>query len=408
MNPEDTDYRAILPTGDELRVLLIQPYVTTSLLRKVLRGRGVFTDAKEKKDLVTLLLLSFITPDEFEMIVEAARRSQDTPKMRSHVFNLKTDDLSLAALLPDDLNVNQIAGDPFGNYEFLGAPSFVRMDKGGQEVYSLDYEIKTTDLTSDWIKSNRVYSGELTYRYDRAQKMLAVETIHSSDETKLINRKLSAKVDRHLKEQGIFEGDPERIRFNSFDNESRIRFFMMFTGKFEGSRFMFDKLTDLSLKLDESKPTKSKELEWMRDKVSSIKLGGKAIQETFFVTEISCRPFVIFHRIECRYKFEVTGSEGSFVAVFDFPESQRYPNSEFQISISSISIKDHSGDTQLAEKLKRRFRNELNQSKMDFYRRSRPKPVSANSEFPGPQPVSAQRRKTSGFAGIPTSIGNND
>lgn len=388
MDSEDKDYRSILPTGDDLRVLLIQPYVTTSLLRKVLRRRGVFTDSTEKKDLVAHLLLSFITPDEFETIVDSVRQSQETPKMKSYAIEVKPDELSMAALIPDDLDVHQIAGDPYGNYEFLGAPSFESEKKDGQEICKIEYHIKTTDITSDWIKSNRVYSGELTYRYDREQKMLAVETIHSSDETKKINRLLSNKIDKILKDKGIFEGEPERIRFNSFDNESRIRFFMMFTGMFSDYKFTFDKLTDLSLRLDETKPIKSKLLEWMRGKVTSIKLGGKAIQETFFVTDMTCRPFVIFHRIECRYKFEVTGCEGSFVAVLDFPESQRHLQSEFQISIASISIKDHSGDTELAEKLKRRFRSELNESKMIFYKNSRPKPIAAESQSPDSQPIS--------------------
>jgi hypothetical protein len=375
MNSEEANFESILPTGDELRVLLNQPYVTATLLRLVLRQRGVFIDSLEKKDLIPPLLLSYLTPDEFEFLISSARQAEDAPKIRSHSYPLQGDNPSLASLLPDSLDLSEIAGDPYGNYEFLNSGNFVKTKREGREIFVLDYKIKTTDITSDWMHSNRVFSGEIAYGINVNAKVLEVMTTHSSTETQKINKLIAQKVDRTLIKKDAIKDEVLRIRFNSFDNESRIRFFMRFTKLPDDTQIKFEKLTDLSLKLDESKTIKDNQnLEWMRGKVSSVRLGGKAIQETFFVTDKTCRPYVIFSRIECKYSFNVADGEGTFYAVFEFPESSRKGNegTEFQISIPKLSLPKRSGDSVLSEQLRKKFLAVLNRYKLEIFKEFAP------------------------------------
>lgn len=141
---------------------------------------------------------------------------------------------------------------------------------------------------------------------------------------------------------------------------------MKFTDIADVPGIRFDKLTDISLKLDESKPVPNQErLNWMRDKVRTLKLEGDALQETFFVTDMTCREFVIFWKVEANYLFDWFGESGRFTAVFEFHDyaSREAADCEFQISITTLSIDGKQQTHPDCSHLKKQFALRLNQEK---------------------------------------------
>lgn len=103
----------------------------------------------------------------------------------------------------------------------------------------------------------------------------------------------------------------------------------------------------------------------MTSKVSAVKLKGQALHDTFFVTEMECRPFVIFWKTVCALKFVTADHSGSFTAVFEFADyaTSNDSDSEFQISIENLTIDGRRPHHPEHLELTRRFTSRLTMEK---------------------------------------------
>lgn len=63
-------YRYHLPFAGELQDLLEQPYITASILKKLMQRRGVFVTSQEKSVMISYLKMSLLRPDEFDYLME--------------------------------------------------------------------------------------------------------------------------------------------------------------------------------------------------------------------------------------------------------------------------------------------------------------------------------------------------
>jgi hypothetical protein len=368
-NLPEHNYDFVLPVGDDLRVFLNQEAITESLLRRLLRMRGVFTPLEDKADLIPFILLSFLTPDEFEELLTHVHRREDTSKERSTSHSVICDVESLGAILPNDINIHSIAADSFGNSKVIGTPVLTQEKIGEDDSYVLRFKVERTNITADWIRSRRIFEGSIRFTYYSQLKRLTVTTIHTSTETEKVNRLLARHVTSDLRDRQVIGKEPEtRVTFGSFNNEERIRFFMIFTGLNESMGLKFDKLTDLALKLDETAGVPHDKLGWMKEKVSAVRLRGHGLHNTFFVTELECRPFVIFWKTICTFRFETADCTGGFTAVFEFADyaTSGEDECEFQISIDHLSIDGRRGAS--LSDLTKRFTSKLTLEKESAYR----------------------------------------
>gem|GEM_PF-2084442 len=367
---EDSDF--VLPSGDDLRVFLNQDSISTSLFRRVLRHRGVFMSSTDKKDLLGYFLLSFLSPDEIQFLLDCVRTKEDSQKVRSHTHSINCDNKSLAEMLPTDLNFHKIVADPYGNSQTLGSPTFIRDPEGKSESHVLRYKIERMSIAADWIRARRVFDGEIRYTLNLEEKRLDVTTLHTATEIEKANRRFTGHVQRELKKNLYIDSDEEaRITFGSFSNQQRVLFFMKFTAFNEHVGITFKKLTDLSLRLDEAVAVPDEErLNWMRNKVKKLRLNGDALQETFFVTDKNCRPYVIFWKSESSYVFETADESGTFGAVFEFADYaiNELPSCEFQISISTLSIDGKQQTHPDCLALKKQFVLKLNRAKAQAFK----------------------------------------
>jgi hypothetical protein len=347
-----------LLTGEDLRVFLNQEAITVTVLRQILRNRGVFCPSNDKKDLLPFLLLSYLTPDEFETLLDVVKTKEESHKVRSHTFTVPFEGRSLEEAMPTDLPLSQIAADPFGNYEIVGAPMIVAEKEGGKPSCVIRVKLRRTTIGSDITSNSRHFESQVRWTLDAEAKRLVVTTIHTSRETELANHALVKAVNKHLREQQFIEPNSEfRVRFNSFENEQRILFLMQFTALSEWNGLTFERLKGLALKLDETKtPPEQERLTWMKKKVSRVNLNGEALQDTFFVTDTTCRPFLICWRMEMGFQFETPDYRGKLEAVLEFADYavSNLGTAEFQIAVPSLSIvglpKNHPECRRLADK----------------------------------------------------------
>lgn len=357
----------VLPVGDDLRVFLNQDTITDSLLKTILRHRGVFLASGEKKDMLEYLLLSFLTPDEFEMMLESIRIKEDSFKMRTKSFTVSASDSRLADMMPAQFDVRAIASDPYGNSQIQGNPIFSGVPGSQGNSYTMNVRIERLNYTSDWLQSRREFDSEVRLDLDPEKKTLKITTYHTSKETEKANRRIIQHLAKDFKGRNLIDQEePKRITFGSFSNEQRILFFMLFTGLQEYNGLTFKKFSDLSLRLDETKTIPNQErLDWMRQNVTTVKLKGEALQETFFVKDISARPFLIFWRIDAVYTFDLADESGTFTAVLEFADfgKDASPSSDFQISIPSLSIDGKGQAHPDCAALKKQFLMKLNTEK---------------------------------------------
>lgn len=190
---------------------------------------------------------------------------------------------NLETILPSQIDLHAIAIDKFGNSQVLGTPALIQDRQGENDSFILRFKSERTNVTADWLESKRTFEGSIRFTLDKSAKKLIINTEHTSSETERICRRVRQHVEADLRQRKVIGTEPpNEVKFGSFSNEERIRFFMEFTAPNPDAEYTFQKLTDLSLKLDENAGIPHDSLKWMSKKVSILKLKGAALQDTFF------------------------------------------------------------------------------------------------------------------------------
>lgn len=368
MNSEKTSltYRFHLPFSGDLQPLLEQPYITISVLRDLLKRRGTFINSPEKNDFISFLKLSFLTPDEFDFLMGLAIDREEKKKVRNDYDELTADrGVSLASALPtlEDLAIRDLLSDKVPNCSLLGTPTLERVSA---KHYRLKFVLRRRNLYSNWLKSEQEFTAEINFKKDDEKGVVKTESWHTSEETRKACRIIAGASRKSMIKSGLIEKDQTTtLRFNSFDNYSRIGFFMNFTGSFPGEDYEFEKLVDLSLRLDESIDCDDERLKWMKQKVSKLNLSGTALQDTFFVSDKLCRKYLHVWRFECRYKFSKVGGQGTITVAFEFGGYSKTssPLAPFQITCVSLSASRYKGSHSDLEK---KIIASLNEYQMEF------------------------------------------
>lgn len=197
--------------------------------------------------------ISFLTPDEFNYLMELAIDREEKKKIRNDYDELKADsEVSLETALPpeNELNVRNLLQNKFPHCSLVGTPFLTRMSN---YHYKISYEIIRRNLHSNWLKSEQKFQGEINVIKDDEKGVVKTECWHTSEETRKANKVIASAIRKSMTENGLIkENQTHTIRFNTFENQSRIAFLMSFTSDFPSEGIVFEKLVDMSLCLDES------------------------------------------------------------------------------------------------------------------------------------------------------------
>lgn len=370
-NNHSLAYRFHLPHSQDLLPLLEQPYITAAVLREMLRSRGTFINTQDKNLLISSIILTYLSPDEFNHLMSIAIDREEKRKVRNDYEQLHTsNNIRLSEALPD-LNTVKFAdliNEQIRNCSVDGVPNFVRKN---ENHYQIKYHIRRNNLHSNWLQSEQIFTSEIDIYVKPNEGVVQIENWHTSEETRISNRILTRHIIKSMSSKGLIDKDKSKtIRFNSFSNSQRIAFLMKFTSGFKNEIFRFEKLVDLSLRLDPKSKTSDKRLDWMKNKVSKLNLNGAALEDTFFVTDMDCRDDLLVWRFECLYKFENIEGKGSIRLALEFGGYSKSPkepriNAPFQITLIRLSASKHRGSH---EKLAKSIIKSLNEYQLEFFK----------------------------------------
>lgn len=163
MNNEKTSltYRFHLPFSADLQPLLEQTYITTSILRDLLRRRGTFINSQDKNELISFLKLSFLCPDEFEYLMSLAIDREEKKKVRNDYDELSADrEITLESALPslEDLRIRDLLANRLPNCSLIGSPTLERVNS---KHYRIQFGLRRRNLHSNWLKSEQEFTAEI-------------------------------------------------------------------------------------------------------------------------------------------------------------------------------------------------------------------------------------------------------
>ncbi len=367
--PDNIDL--LLPFGEALRGFLEQPFLSASDLKHTLRARGVFQNRTEKRDAIPVLTCCLLSPAEFDELRERQATREDNPKTMTQTLPWSSTK-SLLHAIPTELRLADLVPGDYTNYKIIGSPAFVPVGNNPDNI-TFEFEIEREDISKNWAATKNNFKGSL--RIERIANRNTIKFIltHTADETKEVNRRFVQRLTQHFKDAGDVkrEAEIEMIRFSSFDNEGRIAFFRSLTDRLASSEFQFSKTTDLGASPDDS-VVLPPNLKWMEDNVSSLKLNGKALQDTIFIKDKACHGFLLFYAIDADFKFELPDAKGACSIGFEFPEfaSKKERDLEFETTITSVTL-DPGCAPMNRNDLKEELLRLINDYKLDQFERHR-------------------------------------
>lgn len=339
MNKEPIDIDRFLPYGEMLRGFLEQPFIGKADLSELLRRRGVFVNPNEKRETVPWLVSLLLSPDEFDSLRESQSTKEDNPKINTQTISWSSD-APLIDCVPDNFDINAVLDLEFSNFSVVGSPNFVPVE-GDTNHLLLEFEIERSDYSKSWASSHSSFKGSLELQKIRDGKDVKLVVTHTANETKYVATKAAQGLVRHFKEKKHVgeSSQVERILFGGFDNSSRIQYFLALSRDISSPILSFEDVVDMEFSPDSSSSLPS-EMEWMERKIEDLKVNGRGLHETLFITNSEYHSFVHLYLMDIRYSFDYRGLKGKCVISAGFPDygKSRESQAEFEVNVKTMSF----------------------------------------------------------------------
>lgn len=308
-----------------------------------------------------------LTPSEYEFIKEQVKDKEENFKYRSSQWCWQSQK-KLFDELPKDLIVKDLVDTKFKGYEIIGNPKFVPL--GNKNKVVMKFKIRRIDHTKSWCNDTLEFEGEIELEVKDNDLTVNVVKNMTSSETEEVCDKVIAYLKSTLEQKKCISDKQTNILFSSFDNEKRIEFFWKLTGDITDSFINFQEISDIDIKPDNSLnfPV-DLSIEWMKNKVDKLSLKGNSLHDTFFITDINCRPYLIIWRMEAKYSFDNHFAKGACRISFDFPRYSKSNNSnaEFTISITNL-ILDKNSKSINKNKVKQYLKEQVDKKKFEVFK----------------------------------------
>ncbi|WP_407500178.1 GapS4b family protein [Elizabethkingia anophelis] len=331
-------HKDTLPQGDFIRQLLIKSNVTNSNINILLREKGVFIGHNEKNNSVPLLMKSIVSPKDYITLYETQKTKEESIKYRTSSIKCKSD-FDLSDVLDKEIDVHNLILDKHTyrpNYKVVGNPTFYFED---ENTAIFDYQIERENLLSDWTNNKTYHNGSIMLkRVSENDIQISVQQNSTSKETIEVNNIIMNQLKEKLFQKSIINSNDDviTVKFNHFDNTSRIQFFYSFISDLN-IYLKFTSITDIDLYLDEDIESHA-DVKLFLDEIDNLKLNGKGLQNHALLKKMEYFPKLIFGAVKLRYKLNYSGIEGIAIINIGFPEyvKSKDINSDFQISIDLI------------------------------------------------------------------------
>lgn len=362
----------LLPQGDYIRQLLVKSNITNANINLLLREKGVFLGQNQKNNSVPLIMKSIISPKDFIELYETQKTKEETVKYRTSSINCKAD-FDFPDVLDNSLDLNAVIRDKHTykpNYSVVGNPNFYFED---DFTAIFEYQIERENLLSDWTSNKTYHNGAVTLKKNSdTDVQISVQQDSTSKETFEVNNLIIGALKEKLLAKSIINSNEDiiTVRFNHFNNSTRIKFFYSFISNFT-IYLDFKSITDIDLNLDENVES-HQDVKMFLDEIDNLKLRGKGLQNHVLIYKEKYYPKLIFGAVKYRYKLDCNGIEGSAEVNLGFPDyvKSKDEKADFQISIDLIlNRQDKNSSTE--NKIRKKLLEFFEKKKIESYNKFR-------------------------------------
>ena len=201
----DSNY--LIPLGSELRVLLNSEHISYGEVHLALKTKGIFSGSNDKSITVPLLAATLLTPSGYSALIEASVDRDSKPKMKVSALDLVASNSDWITPLKQlfETDFNPFAG--IENIEVIDIPGVV---VDGKDKVRIPFSIVRKDFSKDWTQREIRFDGEVAIERNGGSLKLDFSSTHSSKETEIANRRMTAHISKTLKDSGITQSEVER------------------------------------------------------------------------------------------------------------------------------------------------------------------------------------------------------
>lgn len=330
------DTNSTILAGADLRILLNSDHISYGEINTTLKEKGIYVGENEKSITVPLLSATLLTPDNFSRLIEASVDRESQPKVKSSSLDLVSDSSDWITPLKESLfeELNWLTSES-GNISFVEAPEVIVENSNSIRI---PYIVTKSDYSKDWLQRELRFDGEITIRKKDGTLILDFSSNHSSKETEIINKKITNNVSRILNKKNIVTSpEAHQIKFDSFTNEERIRFFKKLTAGFKKEISTGD-VDNIEINIDSSGPPlpNDPQISWMKNSVKRMKIDGERLNDVFLISDEKYYKYYHIQKMDVEYSYTHGVNSGKCKICFLFSNTTRaeddYKKSELTFS----------------------------------------------------------------------------
>lgn len=366
---------SFIPSGEMIRELASQTYVSEADIKSILRQRGIFTPGNQKESTVSILSCLLLSPPEFDILVERQTVKED---------NLKSAGSGKITLNDNFTNLTDFVHQEFlpgltaqispknaflrDNYKIVGRPQSKVIVK--DKEIEVEITIERTNYNKSWVNHKSQFKAIVSFKHVGNQ--INFQRFFTSNETKTVVNKSVSFFERRCKELKVVNDQEQehRVRFDDFDNSGRIVFFLKLFNSSEARSLNIEGENVASFEFcPDTQTALPQELIWMDNKEELI-FRGKQIETTFFLNEPKYHSNLIVWRMQATFKFDLIGLTGKVKVDFNFHEYQRDKSHKAPLEInltSSLELDNKNLSISQKETVKKRLLGKFEELKSNIY-----------------------------------------
>lgn len=343
--PQDFNIERMLPYGDTLRQLLIQPYINKTDIVRILNRRGIFVKKSLKKnELIPILSTSFISPSELEYLRKCQSSRANSERISSSNIVTSNEEAVQESVLNCSIPIEKIVKEISPNADLSSATKFAVHEDGSIRLL---LKTKSHNISKGWAKSNTNNTTEIIINKATSHGKNAkarIDIVASSDENKKIGQQIVKHLEDVIKNDGNLRRDfiLEKILANEFTHQNRADLLFTFFKKDVSKKFKisFKDLKNVDFVFTDPSDKRLKDdLLTLKDNVERSIFSGRNLQEIKYINEPKYYDFLIFTKVIADFSFEYKEMKGIFEVEYGFPDYnplEKIDKSEFEFKITRV------------------------------------------------------------------------
>ena len=329
----------LLPQGGQLVSILSSYNVKDSDLYLLLRRKGIYIGARDRKQMIMLLASTLITPNDFDYLIKRISDREEKYRTTEASVQCHEDAEAIESIITEEY-VRQLMDSSSDKY-----PMFSVKDVG-YERYNNRIEIRGKVETHDWIQNVQATSRlhEFSFEIENKGSIINYTSGTTTIETKRLIEHIREEINKTLKNNGIVSRRSKIfiLRNDYFTNQiSMFEFFKHFEED-KYSILKFNKIIDIVFGMYEFANVPS-EFKWMKEKIEEISLKGDGIESNDII-RLGKSGCLNFGEIESEFSFLFEKTSGTCVIKYGFPAGHKKTKKgnsrsiEFEARVVSIEV----------------------------------------------------------------------